>query len=89
MLPGLGAAIPESVVHEQGAIEDRDAARRIPPELFQVMRVAHVVVAGPRRAVALGPKARLADALTTAALVTSTQRLFASFAEYQLSVDLT
>ena len=46
-------------------------------------------VLGPRRAVALGPKARLADALTTAALVTSSQRLFASFAEYELSVDLT
>jgi thiamine biosynthesis lipoprotein len=44
-------------------------------------------VAGPRRAIALGPRARLADALTTALLVTSSQRLFASFGEYELKVE--
>src|SRR5262245_23480986 len=44
-------------------------------------------IAGPRRAVVLGPKARLADAMSTAALVTSSQRLFASFPGYELTVE--
>jgi thiamine biosynthesis lipoprotein len=44
-------------------------------------------VAGPRRAVAVGPRARLADALTTALLVATSQRLFASFGEYEMKVE--